>query len=109
MNYKSLFSLLILTLMVSACVARSDIILPSKYDREAAISGYKACVTAATTNYYDDVRTPEEIVTASFAACRGKRTAMVRSYPRSWGASLVKDVDEKLYKSEIAWILDKRN
>jgi len=60
MNYQSIIGLLILFLMLvttlSACVARSAIILPSKYDREAAISTYQACVTAATTNYYDEVQ-----------------------------------------------------
>ena len=84
MNYQLLIGVLILVSLLSACVARSAIILPSKYDREAAISNYQACVTAATTNFYDTVRPPEQIVRASFSSCMGQRSAMLSAYPKGW-------------------------
>lgn len=109
MNYSSLFGVLVLILTLSACVARSAIILPSKYDREAAVSRYKACITAATTNDYDTKRSPEEIVNSSFSVCRGQRASMLSSYPKGWGDRMMNDIDEELYKSEIEWVVAKRN
>lgn len=109
MNYRSMCGLWILIITLTGCVARSAIILPSKYDREAAISNYQACVTSATTNYYDNVRTPEQIVQASFSSCQGQRGAMLSSYPRGWGIGLARDIDIKLYESELIWVNNKRN
>ena len=93
---------------LSACVAKKDVILPTSYDRETRVATYKQCVSQATTRAYDDRRNPDEIVQASMQSCVGSKNWMLQEYPASWRPGMAKEVDEQLYKDEIAWILRNR-
>ncbi|MFV2056576.1 MAG: hypothetical protein ACC707_08920 [Thiohalomonadales bacterium] len=103
-----LVPILILVTLQTACIARSAIILPSKYDREAAVDRYKACITTSTTNNFDYQRSPEEIVTSSFSMCQGQRNSMLSAYPKGWGDRMMNDIDQELYKSEITWVTNRQ-
>ena len=93
---------------LGACVAKKDIILPTSYDRETRVANYRQCVSRATNRGYDHRRNPDEIVQASLQSCVGAKNAMLQEYPASWRPGMAKEVDEKVYKDEIAWILSKR-
>ena len=95
--------------LLSACIAKKDIILPTRYDREMLQARYGQCISQATNNYYDDVRAPEAIVRTSFNLCKGSRSAMLKDYPRRWQENYAKEIDEEIYKREIAWIQGKRH
>lgn len=103
-----ILSALIMSLLFSGCVARKDTILPIRSDREMLVSMYKSCVTQATTNGYDKTQAPEDLVRASLSYCKGERSGMLRDYPQSWRTSLLKEIDDELYQSEIQWVLNKR-
>ena len=100
---------ILISVMLSACIAKKDIILPTRYDREMLQARYRQCVNQATSNYYDNVRTPDAIVRASFSACKGSRQAMLKDYPKRWQAGWAKEVDMDIYKDEISWIQSKRD
>jgi len=93
---------------LSACVAKKDIILPTSYDRENRVASYRQCVSQATSRGYDDRRNPDEIVQASMQSCLASKNWMLHEYPAAWRPSMAKEVDEKLYKDEIAWVLRNR-
>ena len=93
---------------LSACMAKKDTILPTRYDRETKIATYKQCVSQATNRGYDSVRHPDEIVRESMRSCIGAKNYMFKEYPVSWRKGLEKEVDEELYNQEITWILKNR-
>ncbi len=108
MVQKLIIVLFLLLFGLSACMAKKDVILPTKYDRENRVANYKQCVSQATNRGYDDRRNPDEIVQASLRSCVGAKNWMLQEYPASWRSGLSKEVDEEVYKEEIAWILSNR-
>lgn len=94
---------------LAACVARKDIILPTKYDRENRVASYKQCVAQATNRGYDERLNPDEIVQASMQTCLGAKNWMLKEYPKSWRVGMEEEVDKQVYKDEIAWILSNRD
>ena len=108
MIQKLILVLFLLVFGLAACVAKKDVILPTKYDRENRVASYKQCVAQATNRGYDDRRNPDEIVQASMQSCVGSKNWMLQEYPKSWRGGMAKEVDEQLYKDEIAWILRNR-
>ena len=109
MKKHRVISFVLINLCLSACVAKKDIILPTSYDRQMLQDQYSQCVTMATTNNYDNSRTPDEIVRASFQSCKGSRQAMLKDYPPRWQKNWATEVDLDIYKDEIAWIQSKRD
>ncbi|WP_455375083.1 hypothetical protein [Kaarinaea lacus] len=99
-------STLVLTvlLLVSACVAKQDLILPSKEQRVTAVETYKQCVAYATNKRINQNRDAESIVRDSIEKCRSSKHAMLKDYPKNWRNSFEKQVDEELLKTEVAYI-----
>ena len=93
---------------LGGCVAEKDLILPTKEQREARVSGYKKCVALATNSRYDEQSEPSVLVRSSMDSCKSAKYLMLKDYPKSWSASLEKRVDEEVYKREIAWVLETR-
>lgn len=108
MNMRYVIVLIVIGLVLSACIAKKDIILPTRYDREMLQAQYRQCVNLATSSSYDNSRTPDEIVKASFVSCKGTRQAMLKDYPPRWQKNWANQVDLDIYKDEIAWIQSKR-
>lgn len=94
--------------LLSACVAQKDIILPSKTQRESRVGAYKLCVAQQTNRKYNDYENPAQIVRLSMDACKGAKYQMLKDYPKSWGESFEKRIDEEVYKQEITWVLKTR-
>lgn len=90
--------------LVSACVAKQDLILPSKQQRVSAVNNYKQCVAYATNKRINQNRDAEAIVRDSIQHCRGSKHAMLKDYPKSWRASFERQVDEEVLKEEVAYI-----
>ena len=104
---KYLFSGLAL-LMVSSCIAKKDIILPTKYDRTAQIDAYKKCVANATHLRFDTTTNVNVLVKNSMSACNRHKETMLRAYPKRWRENYIKEVDAELYQQEISWVADTR-
>lgn len=96
--------LIALVLLVSACVAKEDLILPSKQQRITAVETYKQCVAYATNKRINQNRDAEAIVRDSIEHCRGSKHAMLKDYPKSWRASFERQVDDEVLKEEIAYV-----
>lgn len=109
MLQKCLLIMFLVMFGLAACVAKKDIILPTKYDRESRVASYKQCVAQATSRTYDDRRNPDEIVQASMRTCLGAKNWMLKEYPKNWRIGMEKEVDIQVYKDEIAWILSNRD
>jgi len=95
--------LLALSVLV-ACVAKEDLIIPSKQQRIAAVENYKQCVSVATNKRLNENRDPEAIVRDSITHCRSSKYAMLKDYPKGWRDSYEKQVDEEILKEEIAYV-----
>lgn len=107
--FRAALSLSVLALTLSACIAKKDIILPTRYERQMLQDQYRQCITRSTNKIYDNTTPPEEIVRASFGNCRGARQAMLQAYPRRWHEHMADQIDQEIYQSELAWIENKRN
>lgn len=107
---KQIFSILIISAVVlPGCATKQQTILPSSPERETLTNNYMRCVADATNVRYNNVSNPQVIVRRAIDVCIGAKNAMIRDYPKDWQEKLVKDVDEKLYKREIARIEQTRN
>jgi len=95
-------------LALNGCIAKSDIILPTTYERQMLQDQYRQCITLSTNKIYDNTTPADEIVRASFGNCRGARQAMLQSYPRRWHEHMAGKLDDEIYQKELAWILDRR-
>ncbi|WP_455203543.1 hypothetical protein [Kaarinaea lacus] len=104
---KYLFSVLAV-LMTSSCIAKKDIILPTKYDRTAQVEAYKMCVANATHLRFDTTTNADVLVKNSMSACSRHKQTMLRAYPKRWRENYIKDVDAELYQQEISWVADTR-
>ena len=94
--------------VLTACVAKEDLIIPSKEQRIAAMESYKQCVSHATNKRMNQNRDPEAIVRDSIAHCRTSKYAMLKDYPKGWRDSYEQQVDEEILKEEIAYITNVR-
>ena len=103
-----LLAIVALNSALSACIAKKDIILPTRYDREMLEAQYRQCITRTTNQIYNNTSPADEILRSSFGNCRGAKEAMLQSYPRRWHDHFAKKVDDDIYKSELAWIENKR-
>ena len=90
--------------MVSACVAKEDLILPTKEQRVTAVDTYKQCVSYATNRMLGEKRDAEAIVRDSIEHCRSSKYAMLKDYPKNWRSSFEKQIDEELLKTEVAYV-----
>lgn len=95
-------------ILVSACVAKEDLILPTKEQRITAVETYKQCVSYATNKRLNQNRDAEAIVRDSIEHCRSSKYAMLKDYPKSWRSNFEKRVDEELLKTEVAYIRQAR-
>lgn len=101
--------LLICGVVLTGCVEqKQNDILPSTSEREILINNYMRCVAVATDAHYDVVTKPDLLVRQSMEHCIRARNAMIREYPKSWRENFVKNIDNKLYQREIAWIEQNR-
>lgn len=91
-------------LLVSACVAKQDLILPSKEQRVTAVQKYKQCVAYATNRRINQNRDAEAIVRDSIEHCRSSKHAMLKDYPKNWRASFERRVDDEVLKEEVAYV-----
>jgi hypothetical protein len=107
--WRQILLLLLASIGLSACIAKKDLILPTRYDRQKYEAQYKQCITQSTNANYNSVSTPQELLKASFDNCRGVRQIMIRSYPKRWHENWASKIDQEIYKSELAWIQNKRN
>ena len=96
--------LILVMFVVSACVAKQDLILPSKEQRVSAVNNYKQCVAYATNKRINQNRDAEAIVRDSIQHCRGSKHAMLKDYPKNWRASFERQVDEEVLKEEVAYV-----
>ena len=98
--------LVTVVLLVSACVAKQDLILPSKEQRISAVDAYKKCVSYATNISINKSRNQdaEAIVRASIHQCRTSKHAMLKDYPKNWRASFERQVDNEILKEEVAYV-----
>ena len=94
----------IVTATLSACVAKQDLILPSKEQRITAVDVYKQCVAYATNRRINQNRDAEAIVRDSIDQCRTSKNAMLKDYPKNWRTSFEKQVDEEILKNEVAYV-----
>ena len=102
--------LLVLSFMLSACLTPvQNAVLPDKYDRIAAVDGYKSCVASATNHRFDETTNPDVIVRNSLSSCAQFKNNMLKAYPARWRENYIKDVDAELYQREIDWIRETRN
>jgi len=91
-------------LLLSACVAKEDLILPTKEQRISAVETYKQCVSYATNKRLNQNRDAESIVRDSIEQCRTSKYVMLKDYPKSWRSNFEKSVDDELLKTEVAYI-----
>lgn len=91
-------------ILLTACVAKEDLILPSTEQRVTAVETYKQCVSYATNKRLNQNRDAEAIVRDSIQQCHGTKHAMLKDYPKNWRASFERQVDEELLKNEVAYI-----
>lgn len=103
-NLLKIAGVLTIVFVLSACVAKQDLILPSKEQRVSAVNSYKQCVAYATNKRINQNRDAESIVLDSIEHCRGSKHAMLKDYPKSWRASFERQVDEEVLKEEVAYI-----
>ena len=96
--------ILVIVLLVSACVAKEDLILPSTEQRITAVDTYKQCVSYATNKRLNQNMDAEAIVRDSIEHCRSSKYAMLKDYPKNWRASFEKQIDEDLLKTEMAYV-----
>ena len=101
MKYSGLIAAVFL---VTACVAKQDLILPSKEQRITAVESYKQCVAYATNKRINQNREAEDIVRDSIEFCRGSKHAMLKDYPKNWRASFERQIDEEVLKEEVAYV-----
>lgn len=94
--------------ITSACVAQKDTILPTKQERMTLVDAYKRCVANATNTYYDAYSMPDAIVRNAMDKCVRSKNTMLKEYPKDWRKSMEQEVDEDLYRREIAWISETR-
>ena len=99
---------LIAVLVLPACVAKQDLILPSKVQRVTAVENYKQCVAFATNKRLNQNRDAEDIVRDSISHCRSSKYEMLKDYPKNWRASFARQVDEEVLKAEVAYVLKAR-
>ena len=108
MNFEGHFvkvaGVLAVIFLVSACVAKQDLILPSKEQRVSAVNNYKQCVAYATNKRINQNRDAESIVRDSIEHCRGSKHAMLKDYPKNWRASFERQIDEEVLKEEVAYV-----
>ena len=104
---RSVLILLVAT-VVTACMAKKETILPTRHERLTLVDVYKRCVANATNSRYDKFSSPDVIVRAAMNKCDRSKNAMLREYPKSWRRGLERDVDEELYRREIAWVKQTR-
>lgn len=95
---------LVAVFVLSACVAKQDLILPSKEQRVTAVENYKQCVANATNKRLNQNRDAEAIVRDSITKCRTSKHAMLKDYPKNWRASFERKVDEEILKNEVAYV-----
>ena len=108
-KYQSRSALILLaTTVLAACVSNQDIILPTKHERISLVDVYKRCVANATNSRFDKFTNPDVIVRSAMKKCIRSKNAMLRDYPQSWRRGLESDVDEVLYRREVAWIKETR-
>ena len=98
------WAIVVVLVALTACVAKQDLIIPSKQQRIAAMENYKQCVANATNKRLSQNRDPEAIVRDSIAHCRTSKYAMLKDYPKGWRDSYEKQVDEEILKEEIAYV-----
>lgn len=103
-NFVRSIVVLAVLLLVSACVAKEDLILPNKEQRVTAVETYKQCVSYATNKRINQNRDAEAIVRDSIEQCRSSKHAMLKDYPKNWRANFERQVDEELLKTEVAYI-----
>lgn len=103
-----LLLLLLVGTSLSACIAKKDLILPTRYDRQRYEDQYRQCISQTTNRNYNSVTPADELIKASFANCRGARQVMLNSYPKRWHENWARTVEQEIYKNELAWIQDKR-
>ena len=101
-------SIILVLFFISACVAQKDTILPTKHERMTLVDAYKRCVANATNTIYDAYSMPDVIVRNAMNKCMRTKSTMLKEYPKSWRKSLEQEVDEELYRREIAWITETR-
>jgi len=99
-----ILSVAIVLLLLTACVAKEDLILPTREQRETAVDAYKQCVSYATNKRLNQNRDAEAIVRDSIEQCHGTKHAMLKDYPKNWRASFERQVDEELLREEVAYI-----
>ena len=107
-DMKRLGLISILLVLLSACTAEQELILPNKQQRVAAVDTYKQCVSYATNKRVNQNRDPEEIVRDSMDKCRSSKYAMLKDYPKGWRDNFEKQVDEDILKQEIAYVVRAR-
>ena len=100
--------LVVLSLTLVACVPEQDIILPTKEQRVSRVDAYKICVSYATNQNYNDIESPDAIVRASMASCKNAKRSIFTDYPKAWRDNFEKQIDEEVYKEELAWVLETR-
>lgn len=103
-NFLKSSFVLVVVLLMSACVAQEDLILPTKEQRVTAVDAYKQCVSSATNRRLNENRDAEAIVRDSIEHCRSNKYTMLKDYPKNWRASFEKQIDEDLLKTEVAYV-----
>lgn len=94
--------------ILTACTAEQELILPNKQQRITAVDTYKQCVSYATNKRLNQNRDPEEIVRDSMDKCRTSKYAMLKDYPKGWRDNFEKQIDEEILKEEIAYVVRAR-
>ena len=102
------WAVILIIFTMTACVAKQDLIVPSKEQRIAAYDNYRQCVAQATNKRLNQNRDPEDIVRDSIAHCRTSKYAMLKDYPKGWRESYEQQIDEELLKEEIAYVIKVR-
>jgi hypothetical protein len=108
MLFRSVLIASAVIVLSTACVAKKDTILPTKYERRTLVDTYKRCVANATNSRFDTISNPDTIVRDAIGKCVRSKNAMLKEYPKSWRQNLEKKVDEDLYRREIAWVNETR-
>ena len=103
-----MWAAVVVIVVLTACVAKQDLIVPSKQQRVAAEENYKQCVAQATNKRVYENQDPEAIVRDSIAHCRTSKYAMLKDYPKGWQESYGQQVDEEILKNEIAYVIKTR-
>jgi hypothetical protein len=94
--------------MLISCVAEQEMILPTKEQRVSRVDAYKICVSYAINQSYNNLEPPESIVRASMASCKNVKRNILIDYPKAWRENFEKQIDEEVFKEEIAWVLETR-